>query len=252
MQGTVDYLKGCHDAIPKGSADGNADGKNDQIAHAKRILPFTNTDIKNFVDYNYSHFQPIETEAYCAQVEKECMDAGIPVKDIDKMYPQCSLITPSYGYGDRYGEGYGYGKGYGQGYGYGKGSKPKRGGSVSRRKTPKKGGDSIPLSGEIMQMIIQKSADYIKGFTESYQNAYLMSYSAAWAVAKSQNITVPTPPIVLPTPYTARPDYGEGYGKGYGYAKGGGHVAKLKTCMKKAPKRFESQIKRIRDKTIPL
>jgi hypothetical protein len=188
--GSADYVRGCNDGKAKGKGDGNSDGTKDQIAHAAKIIPYTNREIEVFVDINIEAFSPIQKEAYCTEVERDGVEAGLNMETIKEMYPQCYGLPPTeppgppeplelselsdnygdgYGYGRGYGYGYGYGYGDGYGYGYGYGEEP----STSKQR-----------GGAGMDSIVSQSADYVKGYAEGYETAYKMAYQTAWAISK--------------------------------------------------------------------
>jgi len=180
--GTTDYIRGCNDGIAKGKTDGNTDGAKDEIAHAAKIIPYTNHEIEVFVDINIDIFSPIEKEAYCTEIERDGVAAGLNMETIKQMYPQCYGLPPTeppgppeppelsdnYGDGYGYGHGYGYGDGYGYGYGYGYGEPSK---------SKQRGGADITS-------IVSQSTEYVKGYAEGYETAYRLAYETAWAIAK--------------------------------------------------------------------
>jgi mediator of RNA polymerase II transcription subunit 21 len=210
-KGTSEYLRGCKDGTSAGTTDGKNDGAKDQKQHQDHILPLSTDEIAAAVSSDMAAFTEIEKQAYCQQVENEARNSGMDMKEFFSLYPECK-VSPVYGapplpkaYGDK--DAYGAPDSYGQ-----------------------EGGGPQATS----------SSDYLLGYTESYNKAYLQSYTNGWALSKintNEVIPIVMKPSVLPEPLEKSP-YGESkYGETkYGSLKGG--------------KISSSQLKKLAGKTI--
>ena len=272
--GSIDYLQGCKDGNAKGAIDGKRDGAADQVANAKRILPYTDGTITTVASSDLEFTSEIQLESYCKEVQADAESVGI---DVASIYPQCVAGKDDSGYG------YGYGYGYSDDPTTTEGDDP----------TMTEGDDSTIMEGggpTARDSVLQQSTEYVSGYKVGYDDAYRAAYHIAWILSKLKN--APTPPAASgpsaavpgpsaavsgPSAATSGPTengeeygygygdgygygygkgygYGEGYGKGYGATRGGGSrrpkAESLKRHVKNAPRKDQALLRKITDKTI--
>ena len=247
--GSAQYLRGCRDGARQGANDGGRDGYNDQIANAKRILPYTlgEVDVIAASTIRFTSYQ--QQDAFCRQVVLE----GVPLGyTLYMLYPSCNFNPtvpneprgpsgpsgPSAALGPSGPPGpsgpmpgYGYGYGYGNGYGYGDYG---AGDTTPGEENPGEenpGENDVLQEGGLIQIARGESVDYRAGYLFGYNLAYAACYPTGWALAKSGTPVTFLPPPPPPPPGQpsrrflggpsgasgAMPGYGYGYGYGDGY-----------------------------------
>ena len=233
--GSVQYLRGCRDGSRQGGNDGGRDGYYDQIANAKRILPYSLGEVTVIAASTIRFTSKYQQDAFCRQVASEGLPSGY---DLYTLYPSCGFSKstgrvgpsgpsaasrvsgPSGPSGAIPGYGYGYGNGYGEGYGDGYGTVEEAAEELEELEGVQEGG--------LVRIARGEPADYRAGYLYGYETAYSICYPTGWGLAKSGTPAEFLPPSLPPGierigsmgpsgASGAMPGYGYGYGDGYGY-----------------------------------
>ena len=218
-KGSSEYMRGCKEGTLAGTTDGKRDGTIDEKRYAAVILPLSSDEIARILKVDTSTFTEIQKEAFCKEIENELQGSGKTIDEIYALYPECKVSSK---YETPYGP------------------KPRKDpyGEKEPESDDTNTGDEKKQEGGAPNK--HSSADYLLGYTEAYRDAYMLSYTNAWALSKLNRKRIV--PIVLKPPTTTPINTGFSGPSGFSVPSGfSGPIAPIRRIIVKSKRAIEAE-----------